>query len=181
MEGHYCFDYEKQTAAGVREYCESLLLEKPHDVHTRTAQLISKVLGRDFSRTNAKAVKYATTYGAQVAKIAKTIGADITTGQIVFDAFWEAAMPLKKLKESLQKHWEKNGKKYIITVDGRKVPTRAAHSILNSLFQSAGVICAKRTMVIWDAKLKAKGLSVDFWRDDWKNKSWATQMIAYHK
>ena len=181
MESHYCFPYETPAANGAREYCESLLLEKPFDVHTRTAELISKILDRMFSRTNAKAVKYATTYGAQVAKIAKTIGADLATGQIVFDAFWQAALPLLKLKESLQKQWEKNGKKFIKTIDGRKVPTRAAHSILNSLFQSAGVICAKRTMVIWNRKLEEAGLSVDFWRDDWKNKSWATQMIAYHK
>lgn len=180
MEGHYCFDYEKPVASGVREYCESLLQEKPHDVHTKTAQQISFLLGRDFARGDAKAVKYGCTYGAQAAKVAKTIGADLATGQAVFDAFWQAALPLKKLKEALQKHWEKNGKKYILTIDGRKVPTRAAHSILNSLFQSAGVICAKRTMVVWVEKMEAAGLSVDFWRDDWKNKSWATQMVAYH-
>lgn len=121
------------------------------------------------------------TYGAQAAKVAKTIGSDLATGQAVFDAFWQAALPLKKLKEALQKHWEKNGKKYILTIDNRKVPTRAAHSILNSLFQSAGVICAKRTMVVWMRKMREAGLTVDFWRDDWKQKSWAQQMIAYHK
>lgn len=179
-EGHYCWDYEKPNAEGVREYVASLLLEKPHDVHTRTAELISKILGRMFARGDAKAVKYGCTYGAQAAKVAKTIGADLATGQIVFDAFWLAALPLSKLKEALQKHWEKNGKKFIKTIDGRKVPTRAAHAILNSLFQSAGVICAKRTMVIWMRKLREAGLSVDFWTEDWKNKSWATQMIAYH-
>lgn len=180
MEGHYCFEYEKPTAAGVREYCQSLLLDKPNDVHTKTANQISFLLGRPFARGDAKAVKYGCTYGAQAAKVAKTIGSDLATGQAVFDAFWQAALPLSKLKDALKKHWEKNGKKFIITIDGRKVPTRAAHSILNSLFQSAGVICAKRTMVIWMDKLEAAGLAVDFWKDDWRNMSWAQQMIAYH-
>ena len=120
------------------------------------------------------------TYGAQAAKVAKTIGSSLVEGEMVFDAFWNAALPLAKLKEALQKHWEKNDKKYIVTIDGRKVPTRAAHAILNSLFQSAGVICAKRSMVRWETLMRKEGLWVDFWKDDWKTSSFAMQMIAYH-
>ena len=144
------------------------------------AEKISSIVGRKFERSNAKAVKYGCTYGAQAAKVAKTIGSDLKVGQQVFDAFWEAAAPLKKLKDALQKHWESNDKKYILTIDNRKVPTRAAHAILNSLFQSAGVICAKKAMIIWERKLRENGLNVDFWAEDWKNKLWAQQMIAYH-
>lgn len=92
-----------------------------------------------------------------------------------------AAFPLDSLKKALTAQWEANGKKYIIGIDGRRVPTRSAHAILNSLFQSGGVICAKRAMVIHDIKLKEAGLSVDFFRDDWKNKEFCQQMIAYHK
>lgn len=121
------------------------------------------------------------TYGAQPAKIAKTIGADIKTGEVVFNAFWEAAEPLAKLKEKLKQYWENTGqKKFILGIDGRKVPTRSAHAILNSLFQSAGVICAKRAMVIHDRLLKEHGLSVDFFSEDWKNKEFCQQLIAYH-
>lgn len=120
------------------------------------------------------------TYGAQAAKVAKTIGSSLVEGEMVFDAFWKAALPLAKLKEALQKHWEKNDKKYIITIDGRKVPTRAAHAILNSLFQSAGVICAKRSMVRWETLMRKESLWVDFWKEDWKASSFAMQMIAYH-
>lgn len=180
IESHYCFRYEKPTEEGARLYCESLLLEKPHDVHTMMAKRISEIINQKFERSPAKNVKYGCTYGAQAAKVAKTIGASLEVGEKVFNAFWDAAMPLKLLKEALQKHWEGNGKKYIVTIDGRKVPTRAAHAILNSLFQSAGVICAKRSMVRWETKMKAEGLSVDFWTEDWKNKQWGQQMIAYH-
>lgn len=145
------------------------------------ARRISEIIGQKFERAPAKSVKYGCTYGAQAAKVAKTIGSSLQVGEKVFKAFWDAAAPLKGLKEALQKHWESSGKKYIVTLDGRKVPTRAAHAILNSLFQSAGVICAKRAMVRWETKLRKAGLSVDFWTEDWKNKQWAQQMIAYHK
>lgn len=120
------------------------------------------------------------TYGAQGAKVAKTIGCDLQTGNLIFDAFWTAAAPLKALKDKLNEYWEKTGKKFILGIDGRKVPTRSAHAILNSLFQSAGVICAKRAMVIHDKLLKKDGLSVDFFKDDWRNKPFGQQMIAYH-
>ena len=120
------------------------------------------------------------TYGAQADKVAKTIGSDKFTGQLVFDAFWEAAFPLARLKERLNDFWVKTGKQYVLGIDGRKVPTRSAHAILNSLFQSGGVICAKRAMVIYDDMIEEEGLSVDFFKDDWKNKDFVQQMIAYH-
>lgn len=176
IESAYCDQYEGADKA----YCKSLMMEKPFDVHTMMAKRISEIIGREFGRSPAKNVKYGCTYGAQAAKVAKTIGSDMHTGQIVFDAFWDAAMPLKLLKEALQEQWEANGKKYIFGIDGRRVPTRSAHAILNSLFQSGGVICAKRAMVIHDRKLKAAGLSVDFFLEDWANKDFCQQLIAYH-
>lgn len=176
IESHYCWRYEQEP----HEYCNALLLEKPNDVHTMMARRISDTIGRKFERSPAKSVKYGITYGAQAAKVAKTIGSDMYTGQLVYDAFWEAAKPLALLKERLYDFWVKTGKKYILGIDGRKVPTRSAHAILNSLFQSGGVICAKRAMVIYDDLIEEEGLAVDFFVDDWKNKSFVQQMIAYH-
>lgn len=176
-EAHYCWKYEQ----GEKEYCKSLLMDKPFDVHTMMAKKISALIKRDFKRSPAKNVKYGCTYGSQAKKVAKTIGSDLKTGEMVFKAFWEAAAPLKMLKDRLATYWETSGgKKFILGIDGRKVPTRSAHAILNSLFQSAGVICAKRAMVIHDRKLKAEGLSVDFFRDDWNKKLFCQQLIAYH-
>lgn len=176
-EAHFCWDFE---AGGVKEYCQSLLLDKPHDVHTMMAQKISAIIAKDFARGPAKSVKYGCTYGAQAAKVAKTIGSDLTTGQIVFDAFWEAASPLKGLKTALQVEWAKYGKRKIVGIDGRLVPTRSAHAILNSKFQSAGVICAKRAMVLHDRKLSEAGLLVDFFKDSLAGREWCQQLIAYH-
>lgn len=177
QESSYCWKYEEDP----KGYCTSLLQDKPFDVHTMMAKKISALIGREFKRSPAKNVKYGATYGAQAKKVAKTIGSDLKTGQTVFDAFWEAAAPLAQLKTRLSKYWEnQGGKKFILGIDGRKVPTRSAHAILNSLLQSAGVICAKRAMVIHDRKLKAEGLAVDFFRDDWNKKLFCQQLIAYH-
>lgn len=175
-EASYCWKYDSD-----KDYCNSLLQDKPNDVHTKMAEKISAIIQRDFGRAPAKSVKYGATYGAQGAKIAKTIGCDLKTGDQIFSAFWEAAAPLNALKLKLAAYWESTGKKFVLGLDGRKVPTRSAHAILNSLFQSAGVVCAKRAMVIHDRLLKENNLSVDFFKDDWKNKTFCQQLIAYHK
>lgn len=176
-EANFCWPFEKTDE---KEYCNSLLLDKPNDVHTKMAQKISEIIAREFGRAPAKSVKYGATYGAQGPKIAKTIGCDVETGNAIFEAFWQAAAPLKKLKDALNNEWVKFDKKRIIGIDERLVPTRSAHAILNSKFQSSGVICAKRAMVLHDRKLKQHGLLVDFFRDDWTKKDFCQQLIAYH-
>lgn len=325
IEAHFCYPFERDIA---KSYCNSLLLEKPHDVHTMMAKKISEIIGREFTRSPAKSVKYACvgldtdfltlekgyvkfndleigdklstysirdgynqpdivmakhllhnkdlyayytedgsvyfectedhrwmfqtengfvlkelnkakkseylvllangysikvgklkkkflyngdvccittgnstfymrqenpetgdkftyttgncTYGAQAKKVAQTIGESESVGKIVVDAFWNVAEPLKLLKESLNKEWELTGKRFIVGIDGRKVPTRSPHAILNSKFQNGGVICAKRTMVLHDYYIKQAGLGIDFFKDDWKNSIYSQQLIAYH-
>lgn len=175
-EANFCWKYEEDP----KEYCQSLLLDKPNDVHTKMSQKITEIIGKAFARGPAKSVKYGATYGAQGSKIAKTIGSDLATGELVFNAFWEAAAPLKKLKDTLNLEWNKFDKKRIIGIDGRLVPTRSAHAILNSKFQSSGVICAKRAMVLHDRKLQAEGLIVDFFKDTLQGREWCQQLIGYH-
>jgi hypothetical protein len=122
------------------------------------------------------------TYGAQAAKVAKTIGAPLAVGQQVFDAFWQAAEPLAKLKDWLKKEWEKKfQKKRIVGIDGRLIPTRSAHAILNSLFQGGGVVCAKKVMVYHDRFAAEEGMIVDFFSQTMDEvEHWWQQMIAMH-
>ena len=68
----------------------------------------------------------------------------------------------------------------MLGIDGRKVPTRSAHAILNSLFQSGGVICAKQTMIYHEDLLEEAGLLVDFFKEDFRHKTYMQQLIAYH-
>ena len=164
-----------------KDYCNSLLMAKPLDVHSRTAEKISAIIGKDFKRSPAKSVKYAATYGATAGKIAKTIGDTLQVGNQVYNAFWEAAKPLKELKDQLAEEWEDlYSTKFIVGIDNRKVPTRSPHAILNSLFQSAGVISAKRAAVIHEKLLKEHNLYVDFFKDDWKSKIYCQQLCMYH-
>ena len=175
-QSHFCWRYDVS-----KEYCNSLILDKPYDSHTQTAKKVSELIGQPFSRQSAKSVGYACVYGAQAARVAHTVGCDLALGQKIFDAFWEASQPLKDLKERLTEYWKKKGdKKFILGLDGRKINTRSEHALLNSLFQSAGTICAKRTMVYQEKLIKAYGISVDFWVDDWKNKPYAQQIQHQH-
>lgn len=178
IESSYCWKYDNEDKA----YCHSLTQERPNDVHTKTAEKISEVLGKPFGRPPAKSVKYCCAYGGQPKRVAKTVGCSVDDGQKIYNGYWESAFPLKALAEKLKQYWETTGKKsFVPGLDGRKVPTRSASALINFLFQSAGVICAKRAMVIHNRKLKAEGLTVDFWKDDWKNKKFVQQLIAYHK
>ena len=150
--------------------------------HSVLSRKISELLQREFPRSTAKSTKYGCSYNAQPARVAKTVGCDLNTGQIIFDAFWEQAFPLNELKEKMQRYWETTGqKKFLLGIDKRKLPIRSKGNVINTAFQSAGVICAKRAMVIHEQKLKTDGLIIDFWRDDWKNKEFVQQLIAYHK
>lgn len=178
IEAHYVFRYE-----GGPEYGVSLTAEKPNDCHSVLARKISVILGREFPRSTAKNVKYGCSYNAQPPRVAKTIGSSLEDAQIIFDAFWEQAAPLKELKEKMQEYWSTTGqKKFLRGIDGRKLPIRSKGNVINTAFQSAGVICAKRAMVLHEKMLREEGLLVDFFRDDWQNKAktFCQQLIAYH-
>lgn len=166
---------------GGKEYGYSLTAEKPNDCHSTLARELTEILGYEFSRGNAKNVKYGCSYNAQPARIAKTVGCSQEVAKVVFDTFWNRAYPLKVLKERMVQYWETKGeKKFLLGLDGRKLPVRSKGNVINTRFQSSGVICAKRAMVIHDRKLKAEGMSVDFFKDDWKTREFCQQLIAYH-
>lgn len=177
IQAHYCYAYEK----GDKPYCMSLVQAKPNDSHTLMANALSDVLGYKFERGSAKSVNYCIAYGGKAPRVAKTIGCDLRTGEKVFNTYWEVAAPLDILKGKLTDWWKSKGNsKFIKGLDGRKVPIRSEHSLINFLFQSAGVICAKATMVYHDKLLQENGLLVDFFKDDWTDKSFCQQLIAYH-
>lgn len=177
IEAHYCWKYDDEDKA----YCKSLLAEKPNSVHCVTARTIAEALNKEFSRQQAKPVKYCCAYGGQPKRVAKTVGCSVDDGTKIYTAYWDSAKPLAFLLEKLTLYWETTGnKKFIPGIDGRKVPIRSKSALINFLFQSAGVICAKRAMVIHHRMLKAKNLIVNFWKDDWKNSTFVQQLIAYH-
>lgn len=94
----------------------------------------------------------------------------------LYDGFWEAVPALKQLKEKATAFWESTGKNYIQGIDGRKIFIRSPHSILNFLFQSGGVICAKYTTVFLMEELEMLGYVID----PFIAQPSVCEMISYH-
>jgi DNA polymerase-1 len=167
VEAHYCMPY-----TGGEEYAQELI---EGDIHLKTTasvfyEQVKDVYGTDDFhkdhpivkpwRHKSKTVKYSATYGAQAAKIAKTIGIPEHEGQVVFNRFWEAAKPLAELKDALTRYWElKANKAWIKAIDGRRLMTRSKHSLVNTLFQSCGAIAMDYSAMFMDKWLG--GLKLD--------------------
>jgi len=139
VEAHYCYKFDKAYA---KELCEG-------DVHRRNLDLIPSLKTRD----NAKKFKYAITYGAQPAKLARTFGWTKAEATEIYNEFWRQNEALATVKRSLVEEWKASGRKCITGLDGRPISTRSEHSLLNALFQSAGAIIMKYAMVIADKSI----------------------------
>lgn len=86
-------------------------------------------------------------YGAQPEKLAKMLRIPLKESERLYEAYWAAVPALKELKERVENFWKKTGKQYILGIDGRKLYVRSQHSLINLLFQSAGALCVKYTVV----------------------------------
>lgn len=171
IQGHYVYRY-----VGGPELAEDLLKEKPYDVHTITGQR----LGID--RSDAKAINYAIMYGAQAAKIAKMLKISKAEAEKLYQAYWDNTPALKELKVNLEKYWESTNKEYILAIDGRRLNSRSQHSLLNLLFQGAGSIAVKYTIMLVAQYLEERGklglVDSDTYKDSLDK---IYQMIVYHK
>ena len=97
---------------------------------------------------------------------------------VLVDGYWEAVLPLKKLRDALKNAWEKRGKTNIVAIDGRKINIRSQHSLINFLFQSGGVICAKYSTVFLYKLLEEQGYKCNPFEHEAIDMS---SMIEYHK
>ncbi len=165
INANFVINYE-----GGRELAKLMVAEKPNDLHTEMGKKLS------ISRGDAKSVNYAVMYGAQPKKLAKMLRVSVDEGKTVYDGFWNAVPPLKQLKSDMEEEWEKSGQQYIMGIDGRKINIRSKHSILNSLFQSAGVICAKYVHVFSMKLLEEQEYCID----PFVAKPDVCSMVEYH-
>lgn len=97
-------------------------------------------------------------YGAQPEKLAKMLRIPLKESERLYEAYWNAVPALKELKERVENFWKKTGKQYILGIDGRKLFVRSQHSLINLLFQSAGAICVKYTIVGINRRLEELGM-----------------------
>lgn len=165
IQGHYILPFNGD------ELAEQLLASKPNDIHSLNA----KKLG--IPRDQAKSVSYALMYGAAYQKLKKMLGLTDEQAKALFDAYWDAVEPLKNLRDAVGISWEARGKSFVIGVDGRKIVTRSKHSLLNALFQSGGVICAKYSTVFIYQLLEEQGYKCNPFKDKTID---ICGMIEYH-
>ena len=144
--GHYCYNFTNG-----KELAEMLIAEKPNDIHTVNAAKL------DISRTDAKSFFYGIIYGASPKKLMTMLNCSLSKAQELYDTFWETNPALKELKDKLKTEWERTGKNYISAIDGRRLMIRSEHSILNFLFQSAGVIVAKYVTIFIAEEIEKQG------------------------
>lgn len=156
------------------ELAKTLVSEKPNDIHSVNA----RKMGID--RSTAKTLGYSLMYGAQAAKISKSMSIPMPRAKKLFEDYWAAVPALKQLKDALQLHWENNKKKFVQGIDGRKVYTRSAHSCINAIFQNCGSLAAKYTLVYIHQELERMDLWGNVFERDLHNKPSIQQMIAYH-
>lgn len=166
IQGHYVFDY-----VGGTELAESLVAEKPNDVHS----VNSRKLG--IERGVVKSVAYAILYGCSPQKLEKMLGFTPQQAKKFYDDYWDAVPALRDFKQAVETFWEtKTNKSWLPGGDGRKLITRSKHSLLNTLFQSCGVICTKYTTVFAFEEFEKSGMCIS----PFKGKPDVCSMIEYH-
>lgn len=161
LENRVIGHYTSVIDGGV--YAKRLEVEDPHD---NTVEL-AKQCGLQITRTQAKTVNYALSYGAQPPKLQDSLGCHIGTARNLWNAWWEDRAALKVLKGQLESaitargQMDKNNLKrgaYIKGLDGRKVYVRSRHSLLNALIQSAGAVLNKVATIYLYRQIGARGI-----------------------
>jgi DNA polymerase I-like protein with 3'-5' exonuclease and polymerase domains len=115
------------------------------------------------SYDDAKTGYYALLYGAGDIKLGKTFThvndpvLNRKRGRAARLAFERNQPGYKLMKEAVQEVAKARG--FLRAIDGHPLKVRSPHSALNTLFQSAGAILMKLTLVLLDKYLQAAGLT----------------------
>jgi hypothetical protein len=165
IQGHYCLPFNGE------ELSVQLLASKPNDIHTLNANKLG------IPRDQAKSIGYALLYGCHYKKLMSMLSIGDAEAKTLYGNYWEAVRPLKDLKEAVERSWDIRGKSFVVGVDGRKIVTRSAHSLLNALFQSGGVICAKYVTVFIYQLLEEQGYKCNPFKEETID---MCGMIDYH-
>ena len=132
-----------------------VLVKREGEIVVSGNTLNAKKLG--IPRDQAKSVSYMLMYGGSASKAKTMLGITQQQAEVLVQNYWDAVKPLSDLRDAVEKVWKARGSAFVIGVDGRKIVTRSNHSLLNNLFQSGGVICAKYTTVFIYQLLEEQG------------------------
>ncbi len=139
------------------------------DLHSTNAKIFYPEETKDFDINSAEFSKddpkfkpyrsasknggYALSYGATPKKLAQTLRKPEHEAEKLYNAYWIANPSLKALKDHVESEWEKNDKKWIAGIDGRRLYSRSKHSLVNLLFQSTGAIIVDYAVCLFDMKM----------------------------
>ena len=156
LKGHYTYKYDGG------EYAKKIN-DPEYDAHTESAELWG------ISRSDAKTGNYALQFGAGVAKFAKGLGVDHSTGQRLYQMWWDNNAGLRDFRDAATHYWEKTGERYVLGIDKRLIPCDTGHKVVNRIIQSAGAIVMKMATVIFDRLIRKEGLDAqmtEFYHDE---------------
>ena len=166
VQGHYIKKYPFGE-----ELAESLVAEKPNDIHS----VNSRKLG--IERGTIKSLTYAILYGCSPKKLEDMLSFTPEQAKQFYDDYWDAVPALRDFKKAVEDFWDKNGKSHVPGADGRKLHTRSKHSLMNLLFQSFGVIAMKYVTILLMQDMEKQGYCVS----PFNGVPDVCSMIEYHK
>jgi len=123
------------------------------DVHTKNAEILSKVAKLPVSRKQAKTFLYAYLYGAGSDKLSTYVYGKIDSekGKKIKKEFTKNIPGLWELNEKLQDKYHKSkdkyGKPWVPGLDGRRIYIDSLHKSLNYLIQGCEAVTCKAAMV----------------------------------
>lgn len=165
VQGHFVKKYPFGE-----ELAESLVAEKPFDIHSVNSRKLN------IERGTVKSVTYAILYGCSPKKLEDMLWFSPDKAVQFYNDYWEAVPALRDLKNNVEKFWKNNGESWIPGIDGRKLHTRSKHSLINLLFQSCGVVAAKYVTVLLMQDMEKQG----YCTSPFEGKPDVCSMIEYH-
>lgn len=124
------------------------------DIHQRNADVFG------CSRSLAKSIKYAIGYGCSHHKLSIMLGCSVAKAKKILKQFWRNNPALAELKAKLEEAYKKRG--YILSIDGRPLPIRYKHALVNTRFQSSGSILMKHALCLSDHRRRRERLDFEF-------------------
>ena len=152
---HYLYPYDGG------KYVKTVTEQDPHVVNQKAAGLAT--------RDQSKLFIYALIYGAGYQKLGSIVDSSasdstqVAIGKGLKKKFFANMPSFKSLISAIKGRFELNG--YLKGLDGRKLRIRSEHSAPNLLFQSAGAILMKKTLINFHDLAENKGLrhTEDYW------------------
>jgi len=131
------------------QYVETVTTGDVHAANQKAAGLKT--------RDQAKTFIYAFLYGAGDAKIGSIVGGGAQAGGKLRKRFLARTRGLQQLLDQLEPQVRRG---YLIGMDGRRIPVRHRHAVLNTRLQSDGAVYMKQATVLFRRFMEEAGFPV---------------------